>query len=193
MSLPPQTLKMIDLPGPASSPDDVVPRFIPSECPADPERPPISLAWRVMAPPERGLLQFDRVSELRPQDPSPTPVGRATYVEYLKTDLEAMGGLEIPAFAATAHDGKLDFKVSLRNRGEKRPKPLFLELEVGSIQQSASELTELRFDISNLDIGRERTIEGSVAVKTYGGSTAVRIYRIRRDALSATARKAVKM
>jgi hypothetical protein len=192
VSLPPKTLTVVELPGPAGSPDDVVTRFVPGESSDDPPRRVIPLNWLRLASQERMELRFDRVREFKPGEPGPEATGRAAFVEYLRTDLAAMKGLEIPEFQATARNDRVDFRFRVRNRADKAPKPFFLELEVASTGRPVSELVEVKVDLAKVRVGAETKVEGFVPVKTHGELTALRVFRLRRDVLHGTRPKDVK-
>lgn len=182
-SLPQQTLRFLELPGPPSEADNVVTRFIPGDCPPDPSQQTIPLTWRVDAMPEQdGTIQFKHVKEYRPGNPPPKPVGRAFTVEYQKNDLEAIGGLELLSFQAFARDGKLRFSLKVRNRSEKKPKPLYLDFQ-SAAPSGVHETREVVFDLTKIPVGGERTFDGATDIRTFGETTQLRILRIRRDPL----------
>jgi hypothetical protein len=192
-SLPPLSLTVVELPGPASSPDDVVTRFVPGDCPVEAGRVSIPLAWRRIAVPnDDDEMQFERIREHRPEDPAQELFGKAFAVEYREADMAAMKGLELPAFQARAADDKVSFSFRVRNRSESKPKPLLLELEVGSTKRPVTELVELNVDITKLGVGSERSVEGTVPVKTHGEFTALRVFRISREKPQTVRKKEVK-
>jgi hypothetical protein len=192
VSLPPGTLNVVELPGPAGSPDDVVTRFVPGDCPADGVRMPIPLSWLRLAASDRMQIQFDKVREFKPGQPGPKLFGRAFAVEFLESDLAAMKGLEVPEFHANAANDRVDFRFRMRNRSDRSSKPLYLELEVASTAQPVTELVEIKVDLKSIRPGEERTIQGSLPVRTHGETTALRLYRIRRDAPPSQKAKTVK-
>ena len=179
-SIPSQSLAYLEFPGPASSPEDVIPRFVPGECPVEPGHEPISLAWMRLVPTERMKLRFDAVREFKPGAPRPEPIGKALFVEYLESDMPAMKGLDLPEFQARAENDRVEFRYRVRNRDEKKPKPFVIDFEVFSTKGRMAEVIELKVDLAGLPPGAERSFQGTIPVKTYGATTALRIRGIRR-------------
>lgn len=192
VSIPAGTLTTVELTGPSGSPDDIVTRFVPGECPADGARKPVPLRWLRLATTDRMKIQFDDVREFKPGAPGPKLFGRAFAVEFLESDLAAMKGLEVPEFQATAQNDRVDFRFKLKNRSDTSTKPLYLELEVASTARPATELVELKVDVKSVRPGQERLIEGTMPVRTHGDATAIRLFRIRREIPPSSKPKTVK-
>jgi hypothetical protein len=171
----------VELPGPAGSSLDVVPRFVPGDCVPEPGRVHVPTRWLRIAYPEGMALRFDRIREFKPGTPGPEPFGRAVFVEYLESDMDAMKGLELPEFQATAQDDRIDVRFRIRNRSEKAPRPFLIDLEVASAARRVTELVEIKVDLKGLAPGQERSIRGSVQAKTHGELTELRVFRIRRE------------